>query len=46
MRVIETEEDLFRDLFDKVPGDALVVMWFNETMQVFAMQTWRNLEPL
>jgi hypothetical protein len=40
MHVIETEEDLFRDLFDKMHGDALILMSFDETEQVFA----ENLE--
>lgn len=36
MHVIETEEDLFGDLLDDVHGDALVLMSFDETEQVFA----------
>lgn len=31
MHVIETEQNLFRDLFDKLHGDALVLVSFDET---------------
>jgi len=34
MHVIESEEDLFSNLFDQMHGDALVLMPFDQTKQI------------